>query len=206
MHELDELETNHSVSLLSRVEKQYWGHGSSSGTKTDRTSPYHLGLLNEQGKLRRWWTVKPGKQWITDAAAIQTSNNFQVILRMFKDERRKTHRYIHFLFFQRAEILKFNPPTNYTTRITVFFFFRLTYILDTTTSRCCAKYPYRKHFAFYDPHLHPVPFIAKNFTKKRIDNSTKSLGLHNFYLPTSPESFFENDKWWLLVRMFIKRE
>lgn len=133
-------------------------------------------------------------------------NNFEVILRMFKDERRKTHRYIHFLFFQRAEILKFNPPTNYTTRITVFFFFRLTYILDTTTSRCCAKYPYRKHFAFYDPHLHPVPFIAKNFTKKRIDNSTKSLGLHNFYLPTSPESFFENDKWWLLVRMFIKRE
>lgn len=54
MHELDELETNHSVSLLSRVEKQYWGHGSSSGTKTDRTSPCHLGLLNEQGKLRRW--------------------------------------------------------------------------------------------------------------------------------------------------------
>lgn len=40
---LDELETNHSVSLLSRVEKQYREQDPPSGT--DRTSSCHLGLL-----------------------------------------------------------------------------------------------------------------------------------------------------------------
>lgn len=45
--------------------------------------------------------------------------------------------------------------------------------------------------------------------KKRIDNSTKSLRLHNFYLPAhrhlSRQFLRESDKWWLLVRMcFIK--
>lgn len=51
MHELDELETNHSVSLLSRVEKQYWGHGSSSGTKTDRNVAVSSGAFERAGKV-----------------------------------------------------------------------------------------------------------------------------------------------------------
>lgn len=99
--------------------------------------------------------------------------------------------YISHFFNRRAEILKFNPPINYTVRITVLFF---PFNLYIGYQNFTMLYPYRKHFTFYDLHLHLLyTFYRKKFQqKKRIADSTKSLRLHNFYLPTdiSPDSFY----------------
>lgn len=51
MHELDELETNHSVSLLSRVEKQYWGAWFLVGNENGSNVAVSSGTFERAGKV-----------------------------------------------------------------------------------------------------------------------------------------------------------